>query len=232
METDRTRSRSPESSNSDKFHSPKSEGARPRKRHRRGKHKRRWKPYSKMTADEKRELEAREAARAAKREADLKGKPAAPWNTTQFLMEDRGSTEVRLPCPRVSRTTSVESSGSDEEYYESSEEEMAEHGLFLEQDFESTYQEVAREHLQGMNKSELIQQCLQLEEELTELKELVGVSPAADATESDSTLSRLQQELEELQNDNLRLKEENEKLVNTNGMSKLQVSCQVTNCQT
>lgn len=225
METNRTRSRSPESSASEKSHSPKQEDARPHKRHRRGKHKRRWKPYSKMTADEKRELEARESARAAKREADLKGKPAAPWNTTQFLMEDRGSTEVRLPCPRVSRTMSIESSCSDDDFYESSEEEMVEHGLFLEQDFESTYQEVAREHLQEMSKPELIQQCLQLEEEVAELKEHGSVSE-----EGDLTVSQLRQELEELQNDNQRLREENEKLTNANGLSKLQVTCQVTSC--
>ncbi len=229
MEANRVRSGSPESSVSDKSQSPTS---RPRKRHRRGRHRRRWKPYSKMTADEKREVEARETARAAKREADLKGKPAAPWNTTQFLIDDRGSTEVRLPCPRISRTTSVESSCSDDEFFESSEEEMMEHGLFLEQDFESAYQEVAREHLQGMNKTELIQQCLELEEEVAELKEQGEPPMVADVAKSNATVSKLQQELEELQNDNQRLREQNEKLTNTNGtgLSKLQVTCQVNSC--
>ena len=224
MEVSSLQSRSPDSSTSDKSQSPKLNESRPRKRHRRGKHRRRWKPYSKMTTEEKKELEARETARAAKREADLKGKPAAPWNTTQFIIEDRGSTEVRLPCPRTSRTTSVESSPSDGEYYKSSEEEIVEHGLYLEQDFESAYQEVAREHLQGLSKSELVQQCLQLEEELTEAKERVNIADNA------SAVLELQHKLNELQSDNQRLKDENEKLRNSQSLNKLQVSCPVNSC--
>lgn len=137
-----------------------------RKRHRRGKHRRKWKPYSSMTWEEKRAVDAREAARAAKREAQLVGKPSAPWNTTQFLMEDRGYSEVRIPTPRASRTLSMEDSLSEDDLYESPEDELFEEHSLLEQDFESTYQEVASERLQGLSKSELVEECLALEREL------------------------------------------------------------------
>lgn len=137
-----------------------------RKRHRRGKHRRKWKPYSSMTWEEKRVVEAKEAARAAQREADLAGKPSAPWNTTQFIMEDRGCNEVKIPTPRASRTLSLEDSLSDEDLYESPEDELFEQSSLLEQDFESTYQEVAAERLQVLSKTELVEECLGLEREL------------------------------------------------------------------
>ena len=201
MDKESLRSGSPGSS-SDK--GAEHEDTRPRKRHRRGKHHRRkWKPYSKMTATEKVAMDAKEAARAAKREAELKGKPTAPWNTTQFIMEDRGSTDVRIPCPKMSRTTSIESSLSEDEYYESPEEEIMEHGLFLEQDFESAYQEMAVEQLQGMSKTELIQQCLDLEQEVAAMKEQSN-------NVCNSRITELEGELLKLQGDNKRLREEKE----------------------
>lgn len=138
----------------------------PRKRHRRGRHRRKWKPYSSMTWEEKRAVEAREEERAARREVQLAGKPSAPWNTTQFLMEDRGCKEVRIPTPRASRTLSLEDSLSEEDLYESPEDELFEQNCLLEQDFESTYQEVAAERLQGLSKAGLVDECLGLEREL------------------------------------------------------------------
>lgn len=137
-----------------------------RKRHRRGKHRRKWKPYSSMTWEEKRAVEAKETARAARREADLAGKPSAPWNTTQFIMADRGCNEVRIPTPRASRTLSLEDSLSEEDLYESPEDELFEQSSLLEQGFESIYQEVAAERLQGLSKAELVEECLGLEKEL------------------------------------------------------------------
>lgn len=174
-----------------------------RKKHRRGKHKRRrWKPYSLMTAEEKRELEEREAARAVKREAKLASKPSAPWNTTQFLMEDRGSTEVHLPMPRTSRTLSVESSLSDEEYYESPEDDAFEHGLFMERDFEDTYEAMASEHLQGMSKIQLVDECLNLQRERDQCRE---------------ELSALKKKISELTSNNDKLTKEIEKQMPNGG---------------
>lgn len=178
----------------------------PRKKHRRGKHRRNWKPYSRMTAEEKREMDEREAARAARREANLAGKPAAPWNTTQFIMADHGCSELHIRTPRLSRTMSVESSGlSGEEFYESPEEDIMEHGLFLEQDFESAYQEMASESLQSMSKSELVKQCLDLERELTVIKDQVR-------DECNSKMADFQRQLTTLQQRNRILEKENERL--------------------
>ena len=142
-----------------------------RKRHRRGKHRRKWKPYSSMTWEEKRAVEAKEAACAARKEALMAGKPTAPWNTTQFLMEDRGCNEVQIPTPRASRTLSLDDSLSEEELYESPEDDLFEQQSLLEQDYESTYQQVASERLADLSKSELIDECLQLERELNSTRE-------------------------------------------------------------
>lgn len=61
-----------------------------RKRHRRPpfKKKRSWKPYNKLTWEEKKRLEERESQRASQMRAEMfaKGPPVAPYTTTQFLM--------------------------------------------------------------------------------------------------------------------------------------------------
>ena len=171
----------------------------PRKKHRRGKHRRKWKPYSRLTMEEKRELEAREAARALKREARLAGKPSAPWNTTQFIMEDHGINEINIPRPRVSRTTSMDSSLSDDEYYESPEEEAFERGLSIsmENDFEMAYKEVASKRMDDMSKSQLIEDYINLEQQLVAVKTEVGT---------------VRKQLEEVETKSTQLQEENERL--------------------
>ena len=172
-----------------------------RKRHRRGKHRRKWKPYSSMTWEEKRAVEAREAARAAKREAQMAGKPSAPWNTTQFLMEDRGCNEVQIPTPRASRTLSLEDSLSDDDLYESPEDDLFEQHSLLEQDFENTYQEVASERLHGLSKSELIEECLGLERELNATRD-----------QAKEDVTRMEKERKNLQIQVQTLKEEKKQL--------------------
>lgn len=183
---------SPGSSDSDKGVDVSCEGRR--KRHRRGKHRRKWKPYSRMTMEEKRALEEREAARALKREAELAGKPSAPWNTTQFIMEDHGSTEISIPQPRMSRTTSFESS---DEYYESPEDEAFERGLSMEADFEMAYKQFASERLHSMSKTELVEEFLNLEQQYAAAKtELTQVHKQVDELESQNT--KLQEEINRL----------------------------------
>jgi protein HEXIM1/2 len=148
-----------------------------KRRHRRGKHRRRWKPYSKMTPEERQQAESREAARAAKRERDLMGKPAAPWNTTQFLMEDAGCGEFKLDS--VSRTLSLGSgSASDEGGLESPGESGVESGVFWNRDYdmvvadyEKVVAEIEEEELRGLSREELVKLCLQLRAELRTLRE-------------------------------------------------------------
>lgn len=82
--------RSPVSgSSSDTFAESKTESAQ--KRGRNPKRKRKWKPYSALSWEEKVIQDARESKRAnAKRERlSAEGHPIAPYNTTQFLMDDR-----------------------------------------------------------------------------------------------------------------------------------------------
>lgn len=172
-----------------------------RKRHRRGKHRRKWKPYSSMTWEEKRAVEAKEAARAARREAGLAGKPSAPWNTTQFIMEDRGCNEVQIPTPRASRTLSLEDSLSEEDLYESPEDELFEQSSLMEQDFESTYQEIAAERLQGLSKAELIEECLVLERELHSAQD-----------HGKEEMAKMEAEMKAMHTRLLRLEEENKEL--------------------
>ena len=197
-ETSKMMDSSSQSSESDKGvdlserHTPRAT----QRKHRRGKHRRRkQKPYSRMTVEEKKKYDAR----AAKREAELVGKPSAPWNTTQFIMEDRGKTEVKLPSLRMSRTMSLDSSLSDEDFYESPEDEIFVHGMCLEQDFESAYHQVASERLQGLEKGELVEECLYLEEERDKCrKELQDVK--LNLVDSSNENTKLREEIEQLKN--------------------------------
>ncbi len=140
------------------------------KKRRRGKHRRKWKPYSSMTAEERKVEEAREAARVAEREARLARKPSAPWNTTQFIMEDKGCNEVSIPMPRASRTLSMEDDLFEDDFYESPEDDLFEQRNLLEQEFEMTYQEVTNDRLQRLSKSQLVEECVQLEKELSSMR--------------------------------------------------------------
>ena len=168
------------------------------KKRRRGKHRRKWKPYSSMTVEERKEEEARGAARVAEREARLAGKPSAPWNTTQFIMEDRGCNEVKIPTPRASRTLSLDDSLSEEDFYESPEDELFEHRNMLEQEFESTYQEVANERLQGLSKAELVDECIELERVLNTVRD----QGQEDVCKLSMEVSELRAQVEILQKEN------------------------------
>lgn len=198
-----------------------------RKRHRRGK-KRKWKPYSKMTQAERKELEQ---AQAARQEAEMarSRRPVAPSNTTQFIMEDRGEASIRIPSPsRLVRSVSYESSPSgvfvgpaspvlalpspecvssslsfflgDDGWYDSSEE-MAEQDAFLEEDFNQVYAQLRMDRLDHMTKEDLVHQCLDLEQKVFSLQE-----------ERDEKQADMERELSELKERNTELTEENMKL--------------------
>ena len=166
------------------------------KKHRRGKKrlKRKWKPYSKMTAEERRDLEEWEEQRAAKKEAQVaarSSRPIAPFNSTQFLMEDRGGdSNVCVTSPCICRTMSYDSSSASgslrnvhfsecvlpfcvpllgEDFaYETPEEEDQE--AFLEEDFNQVYLELRMDRLDSMSKDDLVKQCFDLEEQISHMK--------------------------------------------------------------
>ena len=166
-----------------------------KRRHRRGKqkggtHHRKWKPYTKMTWEERRELDERETTRACKKREErfASGHPVAPYNTTQFLMDDHkrdlhihnhrrdGENNVNMntgqpeddssdhichPLGQGSRSVDLDSS---EEFYESPNDELEE--LFMEREFTETYENIHAERLHTMTKNELIREYMDLESKL------------------------------------------------------------------
>ena len=143
-----------------------------RKRHRRkakgGHHHRKWKPYNKLTWEERKVADDREEKRACmKREERIaSGQPMAPYNTTQFLMEQHESPgaiiESHAPRHRSSRGERDGSwsldSGSDDCDSSVDDEET-----FMEREFTEAYESEHAERLQRMTKDELVREYLELE---------------------------------------------------------------------
>ena len=165
-----------------------------RKKHRRGKNKggkrhRQWKPYTKMTWDERKELEERETRRACQRREErfASGQPMAPYNTTQFLMEQQDALEFKLDDskPRLNKSETGEGSaggsgsldGSSEDYYSSPDDEE----IFLEKEFTEAYENYHAERLQTMTKDELVREYLELETKVETMeKSRLSVSGSAE----------------------------------------------------
>lgn len=164
-----------------------------KKRHRRrtSRKKRHWKPYFKLSWEEKKALEERETARASRMREEMfaKGLPVAPYNTTQFLMDEHDREEPDLNTE--SRRQSVvggrlEDTGSEEDLFENDEEDDDDGsgegsdgigrpgnagGEFLQRDFSETYEMYHVESLQNMTKQELVQEYLELEKCMSRLEE-------------------------------------------------------------
>lgn len=193
-----------------------------RKKHRRGKSKKRkWKPYNKLTWDEKRELEDREARRAhrVREERFAHGQPVAPYNTTQFLMEDHNVQEPDLDNIVNGHRQHRESTGTldSDEYYSSPEDEEE----FLQKEFCEVYDNIHAERLSSMTKLELIQEYMHLEDRVEKLEqrlrgELDRVQQQEGVTTTDSAaLEKIlifQQEVHKLTEENDRLRRENDLL--------------------
>ncbi|KAJ9599949.1 hypothetical protein L9F63_009777 [Diploptera punctata] len=148
---------------------------RRRRKTRRGKSKRRkLKPYSKLTWQERRQQDDNQSKRANKVRAQMfaHGQPVAPYNTTQFLMEDHNDLQdldsklraVSTSADRL-RSNSVYqrqqsrvrdsslSVDSEDEYFYSSPEDEEE---FLTKEFSNAYEDLHAERLHQLSKSELI----------------------------------------------------------------------------
>lgn len=168
-----------------------------KKKHRRSKNnkkKRRWKPYYKLSWEEKKELDERETIRASRVREEMfaKGLPVAPYNTTQFLMDEHDREEPDLNTElgaggqrRSFGAIRSEDTASEEDYFEQEEEEDEEAdcgsdgmgrpgqagGAFLQKDFSETYERYHVETLQNMSKQELVQEYLELEKCMSRLEE-------------------------------------------------------------
>lgn len=206
-----------------------------KKRHRRrtSRKKRNWKPYSQLSWDERKALEERETARASRLREEMfaKGLPVAPYNTTQFLMDEHDREEpdlntetgVRRPSGVGSR---MEDTGSEEDLFDNEEEDDDDGsgggsdgigrpgnagGEFLQRDFSETYEMYHVESLQNMTKQELVQEYLELEKCMSRLEEennrlRRAVEPGGLTVESSLVrLRELERELERLRAQNTEL---------------------------
>ncbi|KAM9296002.1 protein HEXIM1 [Gastrophryne carolinensis] len=193
-----------------------------RKRHRRrpSKKKRPWKPYSKLTWEEKKRLEERESQRASRMRAEMfaKGQPVAPYNTTQFLMDDHNLEEPDLCPPQrrgpaalpslnansFNKGDSSEDDADEEEDGTGSDAMGSDDGSeFLQKDFSETYEKYHAESLQDMSKQELIREYLELEKCLSRMEE----------ENNRLRLQQLPQDSRALETELGKLKEENQRLL-------------------
>ncbi|XP_066119498.1 protein HEXIM2 [Saccopteryx bilineata] len=138
-----------------------------------------------------------------------KGQPLAPYNTTQFLMNDRDPEEPDLDVPLG--PSHPDSSGGSEAG--DSEGRRQAHGEFQQRDFSEAYERYHTERLQGRSKQELVQDYLDLErrlsqaeEETRRLQQLRGCA----GRQSCRQVEELAAEVERLRTENQRLRQENE----------------------
>lgn len=189
---------------------------RRRRRHKGGKNHRRWKPYDKLSWSEKRELEEKETRRANQKRAEAfaSGHPVAPYNTTQFLMNDHIENErIEHDLNRHNSKGSNDSGCTDtsEEWNESTEED------YMAREFSETYDNIHAERLNSMTKEELIKNFVEMESKLEQLEKKV-----TDKTNSGSDVQSISSGGEETvdMKEFLRLKDENQKLVEENSRLK------------
>uniref|UniRef100_A0A250XXP3 Protein HEXIM2 n=1 Tax=Castor canadensis TaxID=51338 RepID=A0A250XXP3_CASCN len=183
------------------------------KKHRRrpSKRKRHWRPYLELSWAEKQLRDERQSQRASRVREEMfaKGQPVAPYNTTQFLMNDRDPEEPNLNIPHGMSypDSSGESEGGD------SDRQGQDHGEFQQRDFSEAYERYHAESLQGRSKQELVRDYLDLErrlsqaeEETRRLQQLQGPTRQQPCHQVEELIA----EVERLRTENQRLRQENE----------------------
>lgn len=157
-----------------------SSSAQKKRKHRRWKPRRRkWKPYFKLSWREKSRLEDREGRRATRVRAArfAHGQPVAPYNTTQFLMEDHNLEEPDLKPVNGAPPSEERACKNDEEDRE-----------FITKEFGEIYDNIHAERLNAMSKVELIQEYLQMEDReellLRQLSQVNGDVPNEEEMEA------------------------------------------------
>ncbi|XP_024862391.1 protein HEXIM1 [Kryptolebias marmoratus] len=200
-----------------------------KKKHRRrtSKKKRSWKPYNKLSWEEKKALEERETARASRMREEMfaKGLPVAPYNTTQFLMDEHDREEPDLNTETGVRRSlgaggRAEDTGSEEDLFDQEEDEEDDGsgggsdgigrpgnagGEFLQRDFSETYEMYHVESLQNMTKQELVQEYLELEKCMSRLEEENNRLRRAAPEGSQVRIREMELELERLRAENTEL---------------------------
>ncbi|XP_035658270.1 protein HEXIM1-like [Branchiostoma floridae] len=207
---------------------------RRRKHHRRGhrgsgaegrrRFRRKWKPFVKLSWEERKDLEERERKRAMRvREMMFaEGRTVAPYNTTQFLMEDH-ETQSPFHSPNLEvlqRQQSNDTSNSDD-MPDSPEDDFGMEAGFFEKDFSETYEQFHAESLNNMSKTDLIREYLEMEKCVERLEAKLETASKEDNSSEDKTTSPVGNDREsELRREVERLRQENAKLQAENSLLK------------
>ncbi len=151
---------------------------RKKRRTRRAK-RRRYKPYHKLSFEEKQELAERETKRAEKFRAErfAHGHAMAPYNTTQFLLEDREARNLEPDVDalmenlhhRDSRERTYSGTGSFDSEGGTSETGSSagiSDSLSFDRDFEVEYESAKAERLESMTKEGLVRDYVVIEQDL------------------------------------------------------------------
>ncbi|XP_069884021.1 protein HEXIM2 [Dipodomys merriami] len=184
-----------------------------RKKHRRrsSKRKRHWRPYLELSWAEKQQRDERQSQRASRVREEMfaKGQAVAPYNTTQFLMNDRDPEEPNLD---VSHGVSYPASSGESEAEDSDGKDLA-NGEFQQRDFSETYERYHTESLQGRSKQELVQDYLDLEKRLSQAEEETRRLQQRQGGTSQQPCHQVEElaaEVKRLKTENQRLRQENE----------------------
>lgn len=189
------------------------ESALGRKKHRRraSKRKRHWRPYLELSWAEKQQRDERQSQRASRVREEMfaKGQPVAPYNTTQFLMNDRDPEEPDLDVPHGA---SHPGSSGESEAGDCDGPGQA-HGEFQQREFSEAYERYHTESLQGRSKEELLQDYLDLERRLSQAEEesrRLQQLQECTSRQPCRQLEELAAEVERLRTENQRLRQENQ----------------------
>lgn len=206
------------------------------KKHRRGsrRNRKKYKPYTKMTWDEKRaklELDAKKANKVREQYTNEKGRPAAPYNTTQFLMDEHDREEPDLGNHLHMQSDSEVEDGDEsgdssgrrrqdshslddelEDYNESPEDESYEQ-KFFEKDFTEAYEKVHAESLYSMKKDDLVRECMSLEERVETLERQLRRINSIDDEVKNGSIDELPTSTNNITNEILNNSKNNQELI-------------------
>lgn len=207
--------------------SPNGNGLRKkhRRRYKAGQHHQQktktWKPYNELSWEERKARDDEEEVRAtAKRERRMaSGQAMAPYNTTQFLMDQHDVSEDGKSSERQRRIS--ESLTIDEEDGMTSEDNYSSVGMagvgedddiFLQKEFANAYENFKVERLQNMTKEDLIKDFVEMETRLDEMysrltESFLNMTKAA-IKECKDPIKLVQDEMDKLKNENTKLSKE------------------------
>lgn len=202
-----------------------------RRRHKGGKNHRKWKPYDKMSFSEKKKLEEKETLRANQKreEAFASGHPVAPYNTTQFLMDDHCQSEAISPDLHRHNSKDSNNSNGSESSSSFSDDEF-DNDDFQATNFLESYETFNQERLMSMTKEELIREYIKMESKLEKFENNREPESRLSQDGSDGLLNSSAEENVEF-GEYLKLKEENEKLKEENLKLKEQLESRNTDKQ-